>query len=164
MDCNLPGSSAHGLLQARMLEWIAISFFRGYSWPRDQAQVSCIAGPAAYGILNLWLGIKPEFEFFSNSVLLLVICPFIFSFYSLFSLGILYVSKNVTVSSWLSNLLMYSVCYFLLVIIFNVFHFCRSVIISYRSFLIFVIWSLSLFTFFWPKVHQFCLSFQITSS
>ena len=44
MDCGLPGSSAHGILQARILEWVAISFSRGSSQPRNQAQVSCIAG------------------------------------------------------------------------------------------------------------------------
>ena len=36
MDCNLPGSSVHGIFQARVLEWVAISFSRGHSWPRDQ--------------------------------------------------------------------------------------------------------------------------------
>ena len=41
---SLPGSSVHGILQARILEWIAIFFSKGSSWPRDQAQVSCIAG------------------------------------------------------------------------------------------------------------------------
>ena len=40
MDCNLPGSSNHGILLARILEWVAISFFRGSSWPRDQ---TCVA-------------------------------------------------------------------------------------------------------------------------
>ena len=35
MDCNPPGSSVHGLLQARTLEWVAISFSRGSSQPRD---------------------------------------------------------------------------------------------------------------------------------
>ena len=35
MDCILPGSSVHGIFQARILEWVAISFFRGSSWPRD---------------------------------------------------------------------------------------------------------------------------------
>ena len=44
MDCSPPDSSIHGILQARILEWVAISFFRGSSWPRDQTQVSCIAG------------------------------------------------------------------------------------------------------------------------
>ena len=43
-DCSPPGSSVHGILQARMLEWVAILFSRGPSWPRDQTQVSLIAG------------------------------------------------------------------------------------------------------------------------
>ena len=42
MDCSLPGSSVRGIFQARVLEWVAISFFRGSSWPRDWTQVSCI--------------------------------------------------------------------------------------------------------------------------
>ena len=44
MDCSLSGSSVHGILQARMLEWVTIPFSRGSSWPKDQTQVSCIAG------------------------------------------------------------------------------------------------------------------------
>ena len=42
--CSPPGSSVHGILQARILEWVAISFSRGSSWPRDWTQVSCTAG------------------------------------------------------------------------------------------------------------------------
>ena len=37
-------SSVHGILQARILEWVAFPFSRGSSWPKDQTQVSCIAG------------------------------------------------------------------------------------------------------------------------
>ena len=44
VDCSLPGSSVHGIFQARVLEWVAISFSRGSSQPRDRTQVSCIAG------------------------------------------------------------------------------------------------------------------------
>ena len=44
MNWSLPGSSVHGILQARILEWVAISFSRWSSWPRNQTQVSCIAG------------------------------------------------------------------------------------------------------------------------
>ena len=44
MDCSLLVSSVHGILQARMLEWVAISFSRGSSQPRGRTQVSCIAG------------------------------------------------------------------------------------------------------------------------
>ena len=43
MVCSPPGSSVHGILQARILEWVAIPFSRGSSWPRGQTQVSCIA-------------------------------------------------------------------------------------------------------------------------
>ena len=44
MDCSLPGSSVHGIFQARLLEWVAVSFSRGSSWPRDRTQVSLTAG------------------------------------------------------------------------------------------------------------------------
>ena len=44
MDCSLSGSSVYGIFQARVLEWIAISFSRGSSCPRNQTQVSRIAG------------------------------------------------------------------------------------------------------------------------
>ena len=44
MDCSPPGCSVHGILQARTLEWEAIRFSRGPSQPRDQTQVSRIAG------------------------------------------------------------------------------------------------------------------------
>ena len=44
MDCSLPGSSIHGIFQAQILEWVAISFSRGSSRPRDRTQVSHIAG------------------------------------------------------------------------------------------------------------------------
>ena len=44
MDCSLPGSAVHGILQARILEWVAMTFSRGSSQPRDWTRVSCIAG------------------------------------------------------------------------------------------------------------------------
>ena len=50
MDCSLPGSPLHGILQARVLEWVAISFSRGSSWPRDRTRVSSIPGRC----FNLW--------------------------------------------------------------------------------------------------------------
>ena len=50
MDYSLPGSSVHWILQARILEWIAIPFSRGSSWPRDRIQVSCIVG----GLFTIW--------------------------------------------------------------------------------------------------------------
>ena len=43
-DYSPPGSSDHGVFQARTLEWVAISFSRVFFWPRDWTQVSCIVG------------------------------------------------------------------------------------------------------------------------
>ena len=43
-DCTLLDSSVHGVSQGRILEWVAISFSRGSSWPRDQTHVSCVTG------------------------------------------------------------------------------------------------------------------------
>ena len=50
MDCSLPGSSVYGILQARILEWVAMPSFRGSSQSRDWIQVSCIAG----GFFTFW--------------------------------------------------------------------------------------------------------------
>ena len=44
MDCSLLCSSVHGIFQARVLEWVAISFSKGSSWPRDRTQVSRTVG------------------------------------------------------------------------------------------------------------------------
>ena len=44
MDCSPPGSSVHGIFKARILKWVAISYSKGSSWPRDQTQVFCTAG------------------------------------------------------------------------------------------------------------------------
>ena len=41
VDCSLPGSSVHRILQTIMLEWVAMPFSRGSSWPRHQTRVSC---------------------------------------------------------------------------------------------------------------------------
>ena len=44
MDYSPPGSSIHGTLQARILDWVAIAFSGGFFWLRDQTWVTCIAG------------------------------------------------------------------------------------------------------------------------
>ena len=44
MDGNLPSSSVHRIFQARVVEWVAISFSRRSSWPRDRTQVSRLVG------------------------------------------------------------------------------------------------------------------------
>ena len=43
IDCSPPGSSVHGISQARILEWVATSCFRGSSWPKDRTRVSCVS-------------------------------------------------------------------------------------------------------------------------
>ena len=43
MNCRPPVFSVHGILQARILEWVAMSFSRGYSWPRDWTPVFCVS-------------------------------------------------------------------------------------------------------------------------
>ena len=66
VDCSPPGSSIHGILQARILEWVAISFSRGSSQPRDRTQVSCTAGRTfnlratreALGMYSLWKAVQ----------------------------------------------------------------------------------------------------------
>ena len=74
MDYSPPGSSVHGILQARILEWVAIPFSRGSSQPRDRTQVSHIAGGfftveppgkpknTGVGSLSLFQGIFPTQE------------------------------------------------------------------------------------------------------
>ena len=54
MDSSLPGSFVHVILQARMLEWFAISFSRGSSRPRDWTCVSCVSCITGRWILYHW--------------------------------------------------------------------------------------------------------------
>ena len=56
MDCSPPGSSVHGMLQAKLLEWVAIPFSRESSWPRNWIQVSCVAGR----LLTIWATRKAQ--------------------------------------------------------------------------------------------------------
>ena len=84
MDCSLPGSSIHGILQATVLEWVAISFSRGSSWPRDRTQVSHIAGRH----FNLWATREApfciEYESMNDFYLFIYFALLIFSFFKLF--------------------------------------------------------------------------------
>ena len=63
MDCSLPGSSVGGILQARILEWVAMPSSRESSQPKDQTCGSCIAG----GILT------PEHQDWGDTLILF--CP-----------------------------------------------------------------------------------------
>ena len=76
MDCILPGSSVHGILQARILEWVAISFSRGFSWYRDRTSLS-------EGLLHWQAGSLPQAPPGKPTAVLLF-----------FPLSILYTLKN----------------------------------------------------------------------
>ena len=65
MDYSPPGSSAHGISQVRILEWVAISFSRGSSWPRNGTRVSCIAS----SLLTIWDG-SPNALSYSHTIAL----------------------------------------------------------------------------------------------
>ena len=65
MDCSPPGSSVHGIVQVRILEWVTILFSWGSSQPRDQTWVFCIAGrfftvQATRGALFTAISLKPR--------------------------------------------------------------------------------------------------------
>ena len=59
MECSPPGSCIHGISQAKILEWAAIPFSNGSSWPRDQTWVSCVAGR----FITVWVNIHISFPF-----------------------------------------------------------------------------------------------------
>ena len=61
MDCSPPDSSVHGILQARILEWVAISFW-GSSWPRDWTWVSCIAIYTHYSLVAQMVKCLPTMQ------------------------------------------------------------------------------------------------------
>ena len=72
MNCSSPGSSVHGILQVRILEWVAISSSRGSSWPRDQTHVPCIAGGFITGPPGMPRGV---FNFIQMPVVSFLIVP-----------------------------------------------------------------------------------------
>ena len=79
MDCSLPGSSVHGIFQAIVLEWIAISFSKGSSQPRDRTQFSRIVDrrftvwatrEQCKKAQQRWTLIKPEVRHFARQQVL----------------------------------------------------------------------------------------------
>ena len=62
MVCSPPGCSVDGILQTRILEWIAISFSRGSSWPRNQSHVFCLLG----GFFTAEPPGKPKLDLFKS--------------------------------------------------------------------------------------------------
>ena len=100
MDCSLPGSSVHGIPQARILEWVAISFSKESSQPRNQTWVSCIAG-----------------RFFTDWAVMLIFL--LYSFFLDFTMYVLayHGSFNISVSFCLSRISLDF--YFLNLFLFN---------------------------------------------
>ena len=70
MDCSLPGSPVHGILQARILEWVAVPFSRVSSWPRDGTWVSYIVGR----FLTIWATREETIRVILNSGLMIFWC------------------------------------------------------------------------------------------
>ena len=68
MDYSLPGSSVQGIFQARILEWVAISFSMGFSQPRDWIRVSHIAGRlfTVWATTEVHLRIIQEVKYIGN--------------------------------------------------------------------------------------------------
>ena len=67
--CSLPDSSVHGILQARILEWVATSFFRGSSRPRDGTHIYCIS------CIGRWVLYHQRHLGSSYSRLFVIVCP-----------------------------------------------------------------------------------------
>ena len=70
LDCSPPGSSVHGILQARILDWVAISSSRGSSWPRDWTLISCVVFCIRRRILFFFLTTEPSRSYRKVSFLL----------------------------------------------------------------------------------------------
>ena len=86
--CNPMDYTVHGILQARILEWVAFAFFRGSSQPRDWTQVSCIAGEffTSWAIsrrlilyhLTPWFDVLVS-QKFESSIIFLILCKHVLS-------------------------------------------------------------------------------------
>ena len=65
MDCSLPASSVHGISQARILEWVSISFSRGSFWPRNWTCISCVSciGRRILCHWAIWLFLFEQLDF-----------------------------------------------------------------------------------------------------
>ena len=98
VDCTLPGSSVHGILQARILEWVAISFSRGSSRPRDRTQISHIAGRC----FNLWAKAK---EVPKSQILMqyFYLFSFIKIFICVYFLNVCYCGKSHMIKTYYFN-------------------------------------------------------------
>ena len=90
MDCSPPGSLSLGILQARILEWVAMPASRGFSQPKDRIQVSRIAG----GFFTTWATREAQFlaSLLSNIILFI---SFLICGNKIFHIFILFVTNEV---------------------------------------------------------------------
>ena len=93
MDCSPPGSSVHGISQARILECVAISFSSGSSWPRDWIHISFIA-------VRFFTAEPPEFPFSSLMLLKKIFIYFLLHWVLLAACGIFRSSSWTSVWLW----------------------------------------------------------------
>ena len=63
MDCSLPGSSVHGILQARILEWVAIPFSRASFRPRVQTRISYVSRIGRWVLYHNWEALVYQTDF-----------------------------------------------------------------------------------------------------
>ena len=71
-DCSPPGSSVHGILQTRILEWVTFPFSRRSSQPKERTQGSCIAGRFFYWATREALYLKVNMFFYSSTLNFLI--------------------------------------------------------------------------------------------
>ena len=119
MDCSPPGSSVLEILQARIWEWVAISYSRGSSWPRDQTPTSCVSC-IGRRILYYWaIVINQNIMLFgtmwdNRTELNFLVLSLVTIWASRTELSIYYLRSNNMYYIWLSCLLI--VCFYCLII------------------------------------------------
>ena len=97
MDCSPLGSSAHGILQAKILEWVAIFFSRVSSRPKNRTQLSCIAGRFFYQLRHEGSTFKSEVKVLVAQSCLTLCNPMDYSLPGSSIHGILQARKNTGV-------------------------------------------------------------------
>ena len=107
MDYSLPGSSLHGILQARVLKWVAISFSRGSSQPRDWTQVSCIPGRH----FNLWATREAPLPLSPPYSICLFLSDFILVWYSFRFIHVAATVSFIIFCGWVIHIYIYIYIY-----------------------------------------------------
>ena len=96
MDCSLPGSSVQGILQARILEWVAIPFSRESSWPRDWPWVPSIASR----FLTIWTTRKaPYLQIFKCACVSMMFYSLLYLLGNIFFLNISFLFSHLQCAS-----------------------------------------------------------------